>query len=66
MFKAEKEELINVIGLHDGRGRKQKALKMLNTYLEINNIGFMIIAKKSGSKRYWKVESIDRIGTNYG
>lgn len=39
---------------------------MLNTYLEINNISFMIIAKKSGSKRYWKVESIDRIGTNYG
>ncbi|MDU1312165.1 MULTISPECIES: DEAD/DEAH box helicase family protein [Clostridium] len=66
LFKAEKEELINVIGLKDGRGRKQKALKMLNTYLEINNISFMIIAKKSGSKRYWKVESIDRIGTNYG
>ena len=64
LFKVDKEKLINVIGLKDGRGRKQKSLKMLNTYLEVNNIEFVILAKKSGSKRYWKVECIDRIGAN--
>ena len=64
LFKADKEKLINVIGLKDGRGRKQKSLKMLNIYLEVNNIEFVILAKKSGSKRYWKVEGIDRIGAN--
>jgi hypothetical protein len=71
LFNTEKQELINMIGLKDGRGRIQKSISLLNTYLEVNKIPFIIISKqtkeyvkntkKNKSIQFWKVINTDEI-----
>lgn len=57
LLKDEQTELINAIGLKDGRGRLQKSISLLNEYFETNKMGYIIIPKKSNGKRYWILEN---------
>jgi hypothetical protein len=59
LFKDDKKELIDKINLRDSRNRQQKSISLLNKYLETNKFPYIILPKKSNSKRYWKVEKID-------
>lgn len=55
LFKSEKEELINMIDLRDKRNRQQKSIEQFNSYFKANNLKYLIVNKKSGSKRYWEI-----------
>ena len=45
LFKDEQEELINKIDLRDSRDRLQKSISLLNEYLKINKILYIITSK---------------------
>lgn len=57
LFKDDRNELINFIGLKDARGRIQKSIGQLNEYFEANKIPYIIIPKKSNNKRYWIIDN---------
>lgn len=58
LFKDVQKELIEKIDLRIN-GRQQKSYKKLNEGLEMINLPYIIIPKKSGSVRYWLVEKIE-------
>jgi hypothetical protein len=58
LFKQEQNELIDHIDLKVN-GRKQRSYKKLNDGLNMINLPYIIIPKKSGNERYWIVEKID-------
>lgn len=58
LLKQEQHKLIDQIDLKVN-GRKQKSYKKLNEGLNMINLPFIIIPKKSGNDRYWIVEKID-------
>lgn len=58
LFNDEQKALINKIDLKVN-GRQQKSYKKLNDGLEMINLPFIIIPKKSGSKRYWIIEKVE-------
>jgi superfamily II DNA or RNA helicase len=58
LFKPEQNELIDKIDLKVN-GRKQRSYKKLNEGLNMINLPYIIIPKKSGNERYWIVEKID-------
>lgn len=57
LFKDKKKELINKINLRDSRNRQQKSVSLLNKYLKINKLPYVILQKKSNDKRYWIVKN---------
>lgn len=63
LYKNERKELIEFIGLKDARGRLQKSIKQLNAYFEANKIDYIIKSKrvKVEGKLYtvWIVGKID-------
>lgn len=46
LYKGERDELAEFIGLKDARGRLQKSIGQLNEYLKANKINYMIISKR--------------------
>lgn len=46
LYKDNQIELIDEVGLKDGRGRKQKSIKQLNLYLEENKLSYIIEAHR--------------------
>lgn len=60
LHKEDQQKLIEMIGLKDKRGRIQKRIDTLNAYFVESEFNYIIIPKKSGSIRYWKLESVDR------
>lgn len=46
LFKEEQKELIEIIGLKDGRGRLQKSISQLNEYFKANKLQYIIISKR--------------------
>lgn len=66
LFKEEKKQLIEFIGLKDARGRLQKSIGQLNEYLIENKLNYVINEGKERSrksenynKRYWSIEKIN-------
>jgi hypothetical protein len=58
LFKQDQNELIDKIDLKVN-GRKQRSYKKLNDGLNMINLPYIIIPKKSGNERYWIIEKID-------
>lgn len=58
LYKEEQKELIDVIDLRVNR-RQQKSYRKLNEGLKMIELPYIILPKKSNSKRYWIVEKID-------
>ncbi|URZ18786.1 DEAD/DEAH box helicase [Clostridium felsineum] len=62
IYKKEKKELINFIGLKDSKGRLQKSIGQINEYLKSNNIPYIILSKvvKNNNKciRVWIVDKL--------
>lgn len=58
LYKEEQKYLIELIGLIDARGRLQKSISMLNQYLYDNKLEYIIISKKSNSKRFWEIQKL--------
>lgn len=59
LYKPEQNKLIDMIDLKVN-GRKQKSYTKLNKGLNMINLPYIIIPKKSGNERYWIVEKIDK------
>lgn len=57
LFKDEQEELINKIDLRDSRDRLQKSISLLNEYLKINKILYIITSKRSSKRTNGKIKS---------
>lgn len=55
LTKEEQNELIDIVDLRDSRNRQQKSIGQLNEYFKENNLKYLIISKKSDSKRYWEI-----------
>lgn len=68
LFKEERKELIEYIGLKDARGRLQKSIGQLNEYLSANKLPYIIVSKvdkrrkleddsinPNRDKKYWEV-----------
>ncbi|MGE7216602.1 hypothetical protein ACQKJC_08890 [Priestia koreensis] len=60
LYKEEQKQLIDMICLKDKRGRIQKRIDTLNAYFVESKFNYIILPKKSGNTRYWKIESVDR------
>lgn len=58
LFKEDQQELIKVFDLKVN-GRLQKSYSKLNQRLEMLKLPYIIIPKKSNSKRYWIVNKIN-------
>lgn len=56
--KKQQKELVNKIDLRVNR-RQQKSYKKLNEGLEMIELSYMILPKKSGSVRYWIIEKLE-------
>ena len=50
-YKDDKDEIINLINLRDGRNRLQKNLNLLNSYLEANGYQFRIVSNKDSNRK---------------
>jgi hypothetical protein len=59
LLKHDQHELVNKIDLRVN-GRQQKSYKKLNEGLDMINLPFVILPKKSNDTRYWIVEKIDK------
>lgn len=46
LYKEDRKELIEFIGLKDARGRLQKSIGQLNEYLKTNKLPYIIISKR--------------------
>lgn len=59
LLKNEQKELVEKIDVRVD-GKQQKSYRKLNDGLDMINLPFIIIPKKSGSVRYWIVETMNR------
>jgi hypothetical protein len=59
LLKVDQKELIDKIDLKVN-GRQQKSYKKLNEGLDMINLPFIIIPKKSMNTRYWVIEKIEK------
>lgn len=55
LFKEDQQSLVAKIQVKDNRGRLQKSHTQLNKYFEMNNIPYIIQAKRTNKLRYWEV-----------
>lgn len=59
LYKDVQQELIEIIDLRVN-GRRQRSYKKLNEGLNMINVNYIILPKKSGSIRYWIVDEIEK------
>lgn len=59
LYKDDQKELIDMIDLRVN-SKQQKSYKKLNEGLNMLNLPFIILPKKSNDKRYWIVERIEK------
>ncbi|WP_102400479.1 DEAD/DEAH box helicase family protein [Haloimpatiens massiliensis] len=62
LYKNDRKELIEFVGLKDSRGRLQKSIGQLNEYLKANNFPYIIISKRikenNKLKTVWIIENL--------
>lgn len=56
LFKDERKELINKIGLKDSRGRIQKSINQFNAYFQANKMNYIIKSERKSIKIDGKVK----------